>query len=93
MRIQQSTGITQSTLNGNGHLYGVHSIMMEKSTKNDEGGGAHPPSLTISTITYKVVVSAPAERAVAHPLFPLNTYTYSVGPPLSSLSESQSTYI
>ncbi len=52
-----------------------------------KAGGAHPPSLTISTITYKVVVSAPAERAVAHPLFPLYPYMYSVGPPLSSLSE------
>jgi hypothetical protein len=36
-----------------------------------KAGGAHPHSLTISTITYKVVVYAPAERADAHPLFPL----------------------
>jgi hypothetical protein len=60
---------------------------MEKSAQAGEGGGASPPHFTISTITYKVVVFSPAERADTHPLFPLYTYTYSVGPPLSSLSE------
>ncbi len=50
-------------------LAGVHSIMMEKSAQAGEGGVARPPPLTISTITCKVVVSAPAERADAFLLF------------------------
>jgi hypothetical protein len=41
-------------------LSGVHSIMMEKLVQAGEG---------ISTITYKVVVYAPAERADTLPLF------------------------
>ncbi len=38
------------------------------------GGGARPPLFTISTITYKVVVYAPAERAESVPLFLLYPY-------------------
>jgi hypothetical protein len=43
--------------------------MMEKSTLAGEGGGASPPPFTLFTITYKVVVYAPAERADTLPLF------------------------
>jgi hypothetical protein len=64
-------------------LSGVHSIMMEKLAQAGEGGGvhAHPPprpTFTISTITSKVVVYAPAERADTLPLFLLYPYKYSV---------------
>ncbi len=49
-------------------LSGVHSIMMEKSAQpGKEGGGALPPPFTISAITCKVAVSAPAERANTPP--------------------------
>ncbi len=41
-------------------------------------GGSRPPSFTISTITYKVVVYAPAERADTLHLFLLYPYMYSV---------------
>ncbi len=41
-------------------------------------GVARPPSYTVSTITFKVVVYAPAERADTHPLFLLYLYIYSV---------------
>ncbi len=43
-------------------LSGVHSIMMEKFAQAGEGGGCtvRPPSFTISTSTYKVVVFAPS---------------------------------
>ncbi len=34
-----------------------------KTAQPSEGGGARPPPFTISTITYKVVVYSPAERA------------------------------
>ncbi len=57
-------------------LSGVHSIMMVKSAQANEGGGgdAQPLPFTLSTIKYKVVVYAPAERA----------YMYTL--PISSLS-------
>ncbi len=51
-------------------LSGVHSIMMEKSAQGVGGGGvhAHPLSLFF-TITYKVAVDAPADRAdTFHPI-------------------------
>ncbi len=51
---------------------------MEKSAKPGEGGGARPPPFTLFTITYKVVVYAPAERADTLPLFLLYPYMYSV---------------
>jgi hypothetical protein len=41
-------------------------------------GVARPPPFTISTITYKVVVYAPTERADILPLFLLYPYMYSV---------------
>jgi hypothetical protein len=62
-------------------LSGVHSIMMEKFAQDGEcggGGGACPPLFSISTIHYKVVVYAPAERADTLPLFLLYPYMYSV---------------
>ncbi len=49
--------------------------MIEKLAQACEGGrvhSAHPPPVTISTITYKVVVvHVPAEREDALPLFVL----------------------
>ncbi len=53
--------------------------MMEKLAQPGEGGGARPPHFTTSTITDKVVVYAPAERAVALPIFLLYPYMHSVG--------------
>ncbi len=44
-------------------LSGVHTIMMVNSAQPGEGGGARPPPFTLSTITSKVVLNAPAERA------------------------------
>jgi hypothetical protein len=55
-------------------LSGVHSIMMEKLAQPGVGGGARPPAFTISTITNKVVVYAPAERAGTLPLFLLRFF-------------------
>jgi hypothetical protein len=42
---------------------GIHSSMMEKSALAGEGWDARPPPFTPVTITYKVAVYAPAERA------------------------------
>jgi hypothetical protein len=54
--------------------------MMEKSAQLGEGGECTPalPSFTISTITYKVVVYAQAERADTLPLLLLYSNMYSV---------------
>jgi hypothetical protein len=53
--------------------------MMEQATQLVRVGvHAHPLSLYISTITYKVVVNAPVERADIFPLFLLYPYMYSV---------------
>jgi hypothetical protein len=50
--------------------------MMERTSKPGERGGvARPPPFGISTITYKVVVYAPADTL---PLFLLSLYMYSV---------------
>jgi hypothetical protein len=57
-------------------LFDVHSIMNDKLAQACEGGGAHSPPFTISTITYKVVVYAPLERA--NTLFLLYPHMYSV---------------
>jgi hypothetical protein len=64
---------TEYTQSGNGHhrvhtewqwpLSGLHSIMMEKSAQPVEGGGCTPTPFTLSTITNKVVMYAPAEKA------------------------------
>jgi hypothetical protein len=53
-------------------------IMMEKIAQSGDSGGARPPLFTISTISYKVVVYAPAERAYTLSLFLLYPYRYSV---------------
>jgi hypothetical protein len=57
---------------------GVHSIMMEKLAQPGDGAGARPPPYTLSTITHKVAVYAPAERADTFLLFLLSPYLYSV---------------
>ncbi len=66
---------TEYTQSGNSR---VHSIMMEKLAKADEGRGACPPPFTLFTITNKVAVYAPAERADTLTLFHLYSYMYSV---------------
>jgi hypothetical protein len=68
-----------NTPSGNGHFlaYIPHPITMVKSAQPGEGGGARPPPFTLSTITCKVVVYAPAERADALPLFLLYPCMYS----------------
>jgi hypothetical protein len=58
-------------------LSGVHSIMMVKSARSGEGGDARPLPFTLSNLTSKVVVYAPAERAYTLPLFLLYPYMYS----------------
>ena len=61
-------------------LSGAHSIMMEKSAQAGGGGGCtRPPPFTISTVTYKVVVYATAERADTLPLFLLYPYVVCLG--------------
>jgi hypothetical protein len=61
--------------------------MMEKLAQPGEGGeGARPPHFTLSTITYKVVVYAPAERAGILPQFLLYPYMYSTPAPFPLLS-------
>jgi hypothetical protein len=52
----------------------VHSIMMEKSALAGEVGGARPPPFTLFSITYKLAVYAPAERADTLPLFFISTH-------------------
>ncbi len=60
-------------------LSGVHSIMMEKLAQAGEGmGSARPPPFTTSTITYKIVVYAPAKREDTLPLVLLYPYMYFV---------------
>jgi hypothetical protein len=60
-------------------LSGVHSIMMEKLAQPVVGGGCTPSPFhyTVSTITYKVVGYAPAERADTLTLSPFYPYMYS----------------
>jgi hypothetical protein len=53
--------------------------MMEKVAQAVRVGGAAPPPVIISTVTYKVVVYAPAERADTLHLFLLYPYLFSVG--------------
>jgi hypothetical protein len=55
--------------------------MMQKLAQAGEGGGegvACPSPFMISTIMYKVVVNAPAERADTLPIFLLYPYMNSV---------------
>jgi hypothetical protein len=78
-------GPSEYTQSGNGRFFGIHSIMMEKLAQDDEGGGCTLPPFTIVTISYKVAVFAPVERADTRdrystfPLFYLYQYMYSVG--------------
>ncbi len=53
-------------------------FVQEFSLRLMRGGGARSPPFTVSTITYKVVVYAPAERANTFLLFLLYPYMYSV---------------
>jgi hypothetical protein len=71
----------QCTLQLRGHVHhivhtewrllisGVHPIMMEKSALAGEGGKCTPTPFQPITITYKVGMYAPAERADTLPLF------------------------
>jgi hypothetical protein len=52
--------------------------MEVKSAQAGEGGGCTLTPFTMSTITYKVVVCAPAEQAGTPPLFLLYRFMYSV---------------
>jgi hypothetical protein len=56
-------------------ISGVHPIMMEKSALAGGDGGCTPTPFHSITITYKVAVYAPAERADTLPLF--HTYLIS----------------
>jgi hypothetical protein len=56
--------------------------MMDKSALASEGGGAHPLPFTLVTITYKVAVYAPAEKADTLSLIHLYPYMYSMVWPL-----------
>jgi hypothetical protein len=53
--------------------------MMAKLAQPGEGGGARPPFFTITTITYKVVMYIPAERADTLPKFLCYSVAYPVG--------------
>jgi hypothetical protein len=57
-------------------LSDVHTSMIEKLAQ--AGEGERTPPFTISSITYKVVVYAPAERADTLPLLLLYPYLYSM---------------
>jgi hypothetical protein len=53
--------------------------MMEKSAlAGERPGGAHPPTFTLFTITYKVAEYAPAGRADTLLAFHLYPYMYSI---------------
>ncbi len=59
-------------------LSAAHSIMMKNQPSLVKVVGARLPPFTISTITFKVVMYAPAERADKLPLFLLCPHMYSV---------------
>ncbi len=63
-------------------------ILMEKSALPGEGGDAYLPPFTISTITYKFVVCAAAERADKLRLFRLYPYMHCGPLPLHNISFS-----
>ncbi len=69
---------TEYTQSGNGRFSGVHSIVMEKSALAGEVRGACPSSFTLFSITYKVAVYAPAERADPLSVFHIYPYMFSV---------------
>ncbi len=64
----------------NGHFLAYIPSWQKKSAQPSEGGGARPPPFILTTITYRVVVYAPAERTDTLPYFystrPI--YVYSV---------------
>jgi hypothetical protein len=65
------------------------SSVMEKLAQPGEGGGCTPiPFHYISTITYKIVVYTPAERADTLPLFLLYPFVYSVFTPVPKVGTS-----
>ncbi len=67
---------TEYTKSGNGRT-----LAMEKLAQAVEGGGVHVHTLSLFTITYKVAVYAPAERADTlflfnlYPLYTLSMYS------------------
>jgi hypothetical protein len=64
--------VTEYKQSGNCHFLAYIPVTLEKLAQLGEGGGVHYyPPVTISTIMFKVVVYAPAERADTLPLFPL----------------------
>ncbi len=67
--------------------------MMVKSAQQYEDGGARPPPFTLSAITSKVVVYAPAERADTLTTLPLHVlcdadYQPPLPPPIHCFSTS-----
>ncbi len=66
-------------------------IIGPQSTQNGNGlSDARPPPFTISTITYKVVMHAPAERADTLLLYLLYNYMCSVS--ISAITQSEYIY-
>ena len=53
----------QSTHKWKWPISGVHSIMMGKSALAGEGGGPRPSTFNLFTITYKITMYAPVEKA------------------------------
>jgi hypothetical protein len=67
---------TEYKQSGNGHIW--FTFHHDGNISSDEGGRCTPTPFTISTITYKDVVYAPAERAATLALFLLYPFKYSV---------------
>ncbi len=66
------------TQSGNGHFQAYIPSWWKNQPSLVSVGGARPSPFTISTMAYKVVVYAPAERADIFPLLLLYPYIYSV---------------
>ncbi len=73
---------TEYTQSGDCRFPVVHPIMMEKSALAGEGGGCTPTPFQPITITFKVAVYSPTERADTLPVCHLYLYMYSVLSPL-----------
>ncbi len=69
---------TDSQSTQSGHFLGYISSRWKNLPRLVRARGARPPVLNISTITYKVAVYAPIERADTPPLFLLYPNMYSV---------------
>ncbi len=69
---------TEYTQSGNGFFLASIPSWRKTSPGWVRVGGARPPAFTLFTITYKVAVYAPAERADTLILFHLYQYMYSV---------------